>query len=143
MGLRGAFRDMVEWERACGRPLPAEGPRVPEADRVTLCHQLIGEEVVGELLPAILRGDLTEIADAAIDSIYTILDCLFEHGIDPVPLWEAIHRANMAKHGPGAWRDEAGKIRKPATWVHPDIAAILAAQWALAETYGEGRGPGA
>lgn len=127
--------DMLEWERACGRSLPDDGPRVPDEKTLALCGNLIIEEVVKELLSALARRDLEGIADGAIDSIWVILETLFLCGVDPVPIWDAVRAANMRKFGRGSRVREDGKLLKPPDWVAPDIAAILAAQRPLAETY--------
>ena len=48
------------------------------------------------------------------------------YGIDIRPIWDEVHRTNMAKEGGGSRTD--GKIMKPAGWQPPDIAGLLARQ---------------
>ena len=147
--MEKAFRDMIEWETACGRTLSDGPPSFPGEKKAQLCLRLIGEEM-HETLNAIDAATeaasdghvdnekLALIADGIIDSIYVLLDAAFEFGIDPVAAWDEVHRANMRKHGPGSWRDETGKVRKPPGWAPPDVKGILERQWSLAEIYGGG-----
>lgn len=65
-------------------------------------------------------------ADAYIDLIYFAVGGLVEMGIDPAPLWDIVHGANMAKIHPDGTvqRREDGKIIKPEGWVPPDAALV-------------------
>lgn len=53
----------------------------PPRDRQDLRHNLISEEVIRELFPAMARSDLPEIADAMADSLYVIVGTALEYGV--------------------------------------------------------------
>lgn len=104
-----------------------------KADDATsaLYSRLIDEEV-RELFDADMEGDITEVADACIDIIVVTLGKLRAMGLNPQPLWDEVHRSNMAKfvHDgvPGIKRRADGKILKPDDWTPPDIAGIVTRQ---------------
>ncbi len=100
---------------------PAAPPLAVQELRARLIH-----EEVGETLDAMEQGDLAGVADGIVDSIYVLIGAALAYGIDLVPVWDAVQAANMAKVGGGQRAD--GKIQKPAGWVAPDIAGILAKQ---------------
>lgn len=61
-------------------------------------------------------------SDALIDMLYFIFGSFTEIGINPDPIFNIVHAANMAK----IWSDgkahynEAGKVIKPPEWVAPE-----------------------
>ncbi len=57
-------------------------------------------------------------------------------GIALPAVWDAVHCANLTKVIQKTKREPDGKILKQDGFRHPDIAAILANQRPLAETYG-------
>jgi len=67
-------------------------PGVPVAGCVDLLNELIREEA-DELRQAMLRNDLAEIADGAVDLIYVVLGTLVSYGIDPRPVWAEVQSA--------------------------------------------------
>ena len=105
--------------------LPAY-PQIPSYKIRQLSIALIKEEVNEELIPALEKCDLSEIADGGIDSIVVILDALAFFGIYVQPIWDEIHRTNMLKKG-GKFRED-GKLLKPEGWKPPEIEAIIEAQ---------------
>lgn len=121
------FHDVTTFHHACGVPI-AVVPMLPPQERVSFRQALIDEEVNRELLPAMERGDLVEIADAMVDSIYVIVGAGLEYGIPLREVWNVVQKANMAKVDPktGHVRRRAdGKILKPSGWTAPDVAAVL------------------
>jgi len=87
---------------------------------------LFSESVATGWLP-----DFPEFVDACIDSEYVNLGDMIACGVDPQPIWEAVHASNMAKQ-PAA--DKFSKITKPDGWQAPDIAGALREQgWGGAE----------
>lgn len=122
--MRDCFRDVLEFHRTMGCAI-GSAPAVPDRETIQLRRDLIGEEV-GELLEALVAGDLPGIADGAVDAIYVIVGTLIACGIDPAPIWAAVHASNIAKAG-GPKRAD-GKCLKPPGWRPPDVAGILAAQ---------------
>lgn len=135
--MRGAFEDLIEFERACGHEPSESGPAVPEG-RVQELRMRLHSEEFNELQRAMSDGDLVGIADGLADLIYVCQGTAVRYGIDLPAAWREVHESNMRKFGPGSWRDETGKIRKPPGWQPPDVAGILASQRPLAETYGKG-----
>lgn len=90
-------------------------------------HQLAVDEISKQLYEKPVRPrDMAETADGLCDLIYVALGCAVEFGIDLAPLFEEVHRTNMAKEG-GATRPD-GKILKPAGWQKPRIAELLREQ---------------
>ncbi|CAN7170377.1 hypothetical protein [Brevundimonas sp. LjRoot202] len=66
---------------------------------------------------------IAEQADGFLDMIYFALGGLDEMGIDPSPIWDIIHGANMAKRQPDGSvkrHPETGKTLKPGDWQDPD-----------------------
>lgn len=64
-----------------------------------------------------------EALDAVIDSIVVLHNTSNAMGLDIEPLWDEVHRANMAKAG-GPKRAD-GKALKPEGWKPPDIVGLL------------------
>ena len=128
MSLRPAQQDIADFHRALG-VATGTTPAVPAPDRKALRLSLIKEEVIDELLPALQNDNLEKIADGMADAIVVILGTALEYGIDLGPVWEEIHRTNMAKAG--GPRREDGKILKPEGWQPPDICGVLARQGPL------------
>ncbi len=131
-----AFRDLIEFETRCGHPPTDQPPGIPDERTQALRIRLITEEYV-ELTTALTAGDLPEIADGIADLIYVCIGTAVRLGLDLPQIWQAVACANLAKFGPGSHREPDGKVSKPKYWVHPDIAAILANQRPLAETYAQ------
>jgi hypothetical protein len=100
-------------------------PAIPPLGRRALVCNLMIEELT-EMRDAMMQGDIPGVADGGVDLIYVVIGALLSWGIDPAPVWDAVHRANMTKIG-GSLRAD-GKVLKPEGWQPPDILAILAAQ---------------
>lgn len=127
--MKSASRDVLDFHRTFGCKVGEEGPKDVDEKTFGLRLGLMKEEY-GELRAAMENADLPGIADGAVDLIYVVIGTLISYGIDPAPVWEAVHAANMAKAG-GPVRED-GKRLKPPGWQPPDIAAILARQKPLA-----------
>jgi len=73
--------------------------------------------------------DLVEQVDSMVDLIYYALGTLAELGIEPDPVFDVVHQANMRKvKRDGSSRFDAhGKLVKPADWNGPEdeIAKIV------------------
>jgi predicted HAD superfamily Cof-like phosphohydrolase len=80
-------------------------------------------EELSELEKAMEEGDLVGIADGLADLLYVVYGTSVSYGIDVRPIFEEVHRTNMAKVG-GAVRED-GKVLKPDGWLPPDIAPLL------------------
>ena len=84
------------------------------------------EEEVGETLKGIEDKDIVAITDGIVDSIVVLLGLACSLGVDVQPVWDEVHRTNMAKKG-GATRED-GKRMKPEGWQPPNILKLLAQQ---------------
>lgn len=124
-------------------------PTIPPDDRVRLRAKLIMEEafemvgamygdegslaVHGQAVQEILerlpvKVDLPKVVDGGADLDYVVEGTRLEFGINGLPIATTVHKANMAKFGPGSWVREDGKRMKPPGWQPPDIEAELRAQ---------------
>ena len=106
--------------------LVQDSPAIPDNKTKILRRNLIIEEVMEELLPAIKNDDIEEIADAIADSIYVLLGTAVSYGVDLEPIWEEVQKSNMNKTGQ-IHRDD-GKVTKPEGWKPPDILGELKKQ---------------
>src|ERR1035437_9740345 len=73
--------------------------------------------------------NLAEIAKELADLIVVTLGTAVAYGIDLNPVWDLVHKSNMAKTGGGNRND--GKILKPLNWEKPDIAKEINRQRGL------------
>ena len=112
------FRDKFGYENPIS-------PILSDAKEDELSISLLTEEC-NETCDAIRAGDMVEIADGVADIIYIALGVALKRGIDMDPIFEEVHRTNMAKTG-GKTRAD-GKLMKPAGWTPPDIASLLEKQ---------------
>jgi predicted HAD superfamily Cof-like phosphohydrolase len=118
-------------------------PHIPAAETTTLGIGLIDEEfeelkkAVGEVaLTKLVQPEtsqeekirlLSNVADAIGDLLYVAAWNGLAWGLPMPQIVDEIQRANMAKFGPGSWKDETGKVRKPPGWQPPDLASIIKA----------------
>lgn len=119
------YADVMAFHERFGCVIGRNGPAVPDAGTAKLRAALLTEETI-ETVEAMARDDLPGIADGVVDLIYVALGLIVSYGIDPRPIWDAVHAANMAKVG-GATRAD-GKVMKPPGWVGPDVAGLIARQ---------------
>lgn len=120
------YHDVRDFHRKFGC-WEGERPSIPPSEVEDLRESLENEEFE-ELQRATLSDDLPKIADSVVDLVYVLLGRLVSYGIDPRPIWNEVHRANMRKEG-GGERDD-GKILKPDGWVGPDVEGLLRQQHA-------------
>jgi len=121
--MRTAYNDVHEFHRVFGHPACFK-PTLQAEQRKHARADWIAEEVE-ELREAVTVEDQ---ADAYIDILYFAVGGMVEMGIDPEPLWEIVHGANMAKvqRDGSVKRREDGKIIKPEGWQDP--ASLLRAE---------------
>lgn len=122
------FADVLAFHRKFCSDLIGTTPAEPDPTAIHIRKELIREEI-NELFDAMTDGDLPGIADGIADAIYVLIGAAVTYGVDLRPVWDAVHRANMAKTGGG--RREDGKILKPRGWIAPDIKGILEHQCPL------------
>ena len=72
------------------------------------------------------KPNFVEAIDGIGDSLYVQFGAAIEFGVNMEPIFDEIHRSNMAKEG-GATRPD-GKTLKPPGWTPPRIAEMIAAQ---------------
>jgi predicted HAD superfamily Cof-like phosphohydrolase len=94
----------------------------PAIRRPELRVKLIREESK-EICDAIEAGDLVEAIDGVCDLLYVTIGAAVEFGVDIEPIFDEVHRSNMAKLG-GPTRED-GKTLKPEGWRPPDIAGQI------------------
>lgn len=121
MSLRAAQGMVKEFHEAMG----VTTGKTPAVRDPALRWSLLREEC-GETGMALNKRDLPGIADGLCDLIYVALGTAVACGIDLAPIFEEVHRANMAKTGGGMRED--GKILKPPGWTPPDVEGLLRAQ---------------
>lgn len=115
------FRDIVDMFEAFDAYIGSK-PEVPPEKVLELRKTLIKEEVK-ELLEALDIGDLVKIAVEITDAIVVILGTAISYGIDIRPVWDEIHKSNLAKVGGG--KRQNGKVLKPANWKPPRVEEVL------------------
>jgi predicted HAD superfamily Cof-like phosphohydrolase len=79
-----------------------------------------------EMLRAVLDDDFPGYIDSIVDAIYLMIGDAVACGVDLRPIWDAVHRANMAKEKDG------NKPIKPPGWTPPDVAGLLRGEASLA-----------
>lgn len=116
---------------------PIHGPwSQSKGEAVSLSASLIREEVVEELLPAIVKytqspsyENAAEIADGVIDGIYVLLQLAYVLDLPVNRLFAEVHFNNMSKLQFNAegklLRREDGKVLKPAGHKPPDLLKII------------------
>lgn len=123
-----------EFHRGMQQPVGTEARALP-AERVAVRAELIREEFIDELLPALASGDMVETADAAIDLLYVVHGLLVEMGINAAPLFDEVHRSNMSKLGEDGKAIIAGpndpdgifegRVKKGPHYFRPALKGIL------------------
>jgi len=128
---RDWYQDIVEMHKAQNHYIGSR-PGLPPKWVQTLRIELIKEEI-GETIEALEDGDLEEVADGIADSIVVLLGTAISYGIDIRPIWDEVHRANMAKVGGPKRKD--GKQLKPDGWTPPQIGKLLKLQGECCEIW--------
>lgn len=115
-------RDVRDFHKRLGVTI-ADRPSFPSDEVIDLRIDLIEEELT-ELYEAIfIDNSLVGVADALADILYVTYGAALAFGIDIGPVWDEVHRSNMAKTG-GPVRGD-GKIMKPEGWTPPNIRRAL------------------
>ena len=118
------FNAVKEFHQAFGQRV-GDYPFLPSSHERELRVRLMKEEYK-EYKKAEEQSDLVNLASELADIIYIACGTAVSYGIPLDEVFEAIHKANMAKLVNGqALRREDGKIQKPEGWQPADIAAIL------------------
>lgn len=104
---------------------PPGRPTKLDLGKLGLRKRLVREETE-ELCLALDQNDLGAIAQEGADLLYVTYGAFVDCGIRPEPVWEAVHRANMAKIP----NPSGGKVLKPAGWQKPNCAKLVEEQGA-------------
>lgn len=125
-----------EFQRAMNLPVGTSPRMLPEG-RKAVRIELIREEFIDELIPALAKDDYVETVDAAIDILYVVFGLLVEMGVDARPLFDEVQRSNMSKLGEDGKPIIAGendpdgifpgRVKKGPNYSRPDIAGVLSA----------------
>jgi len=131
--MRQLFDQVRTFMRAAGQQW-AHIPEFPSVETIDLGLRLIHEEwdelgdavadvpiAPMEVTPEEKQQILANVADALGDLLYVVTWNALAWGLPMPEIMEEIQRANMAKFGPGSFKDEHGKVQKPPGWQPPDI----------------------
>ncbi len=122
------FEKVGQFNDACDCHREKE-PGMPPAEVVRMRLKLIQEEA-DEIADACAEEDLVEVADGLADLLYVVYGMAHTFGIDIQPVFDEVHRSNMAKVGTDGkvTKREDGKILKPPGWTPPNVYGVLKAQ---------------
>ena len=101
-------------------------PTLPDNELADLRLDLIQEEV-GELLTALEKKDIVEIADALTDILYVTYGAGHAFGLDLDECFEEVHQSNMSKlgiDGKPIYRQD-GKVLKGRGYKPPQLGRII------------------
>ncbi|QDP44098.1 MazG-like nucleotide pyrophosphohydrolase [Microbacterium phage McGalleon] len=146
-----AQRQNAEFHAAFGIKTPSSPQAIP-ADQVPVVIELIREEFVDELIPALgVEGiwtesgkfavtgyhepNVVEIYDALIDILYVTYGALNRAGMDAAPGYNEVHGSNMSKLGEDGKPIIAGpndpdgvfegRVKKGPRYYKPDLSRVL------------------
>lgn len=109
----------------CGQST-SEVPTFPDDITRQLRIDLIREEFIDELIPAMEEENMVEIADALADILYVVYGTAIAYGIPIDEVFDEVHSSNLSKFENGSpVRREDGKILKGKNYFKPDIEKIL------------------
>lgn len=125
---------MNKWERDIHDLMTAFGQtsrETPDSPPVSqyemeLRKALVREEAQ-ELIDAIDDGHLPSIAKEICDVLVVTIGVARSYGLELGPLWNAVHKSNMAKVG-GPVDPKTGKHLKPKGWKKPDMEKLVRKQ---------------
>jgi predicted HAD superfamily Cof-like phosphohydrolase len=114
------FHDVFEVENR-------DTPSFPDQKTCDLRIELIREEFLDELVPAIEAHDIVAVADALTDILYVTYGAGLAFGIDLDACFAEVQRSNMSKLGADGKpiRRADGKVLKGTDYSPPDLKKIL------------------
>lgn len=114
--MKTQYQLVKEFHQAFQNPV-ADAPVMLSSERVAKRAGWLLEEIEEFKDAATLEDQV----DAMIDTLYFAYGTLVELGVDPDPIFEIVHRANMAKLFPdGLPHFHNGKVIKPDNWQAPE-----------------------
>lgn len=128
--MKTNFEKVEEFHRTYGQEVLVT-PQFPDKKIQELRAFLIAEELE-ELVDAINKKDIVEVADALTDLLYVVYGAGHAFGIDLDETFAEVHRSNMSKLGEDGKpiRREDGKVLKGPNYTPPDLKSILVAMGA-------------
>lgn len=119
------FEKVKEFMETFGQEVKTE-PEFPTLDVVALRYDLIKEELQ-ELLDAMGKKDIVEVADALTDILYVTYGAGHAFGIDLDACFDEVQRSNMSKLGEdgSVMRRDDGKILKGKNYFPPNLEKVL------------------
>jgi predicted HAD superfamily Cof-like phosphohydrolase len=103
---------------------------LPPAIRFPVVQKSRISRAVAGLIIAIDSGDLARVEKNLLTTVMAVARVEADCGLDLVPFFAEVQRANMAKASGPVRAD--GKRLKPPDWVAPDLNGVLASQLAQA-----------
>lgn len=94
-------------------------------------RSLIARSLMMSVACLLTAETVNEQMQNVLDIVDVCMDAVLKMGVDPAPIFTAIHGTNMAKLWPDGkprWDAKTGKVLKPEGWCPPDIPALLAQQ---------------
>jgi predicted HAD superfamily Cof-like phosphohydrolase len=101
-------------------------PSLPTFEVAQLRTELIKEEFT-ELIDAINKMDIVEVADALTDILYVTYGAGHAMGINLDKCFEEVHNSNMSKMGSDgkAVKGPTGKVMKGPNYKPPDLKKVI------------------
>lgn len=128
-------QQVADFHRGMGQPVGHSVRALPQ-DRKAVRIELIREEFIDELIPALEADDVVETVDAAVDILYVTFGLLVEMGVDAEVIFDEVQRSNMSKFGADGKPIIAGpndpdgvfegRVKKGPNYFKPNIGALLA-----------------
>lgn len=119
------FDKVGEFMESFGQEIK-ESPNFPTPEIALLRYNLIAEEL-DEFSQAIVKNDLTGVADALSDLLYVVYGAGHAFGINLDLTFNIVHASNMSKLGEDGkpiYRED-GKIMKGPNYTPPDLSIII------------------
>ena len=100
-------------------------------DKINELRVSLIKEELDELIEAINKKDLVEVADALTDILYVTYGAGHAFGINLDECFQEVHASNMSKLGENGRpiHREDGKVMKGPGYFEPDLEGILGALW--------------
>jgi predicted HAD superfamily Cof-like phosphohydrolase len=116
--MKKAYEQLIEFQTKFNQPVATKPTLLTEERKLQRYEYLLEE--LNELKDA---KTIVDQADALEDLLYLTLGTFVEIGVNPEPIHDIVHRANMSKLWPDGkvhTNPETGKVMKPPTFVRPE-----------------------
>lgn len=116
------FEKVGEFRRTMSLPISDKPQLLSGNDRSYFARFILEE--LGEYLRACEEESLVDAADGIIDLVYVTMGCAHAMGLPFDKLFDVVHKANMAKVPPNAYRKSLRgsqyDVVKPVGWIPPE-----------------------